>query len=168
MTMPSDSPAFTVPPLISAPPRYTNLSAGGRLLNLGIALACLALLVTAFYLTPSASGVGTHTGLKMQSCAWLARTGIPCPSCGMTTSFAWFSKGNIIASIYVQPFGFVLALLTTITFWVALYGFISGKPVAQLLHRLPAKYTWGAILVLAMAGWAWKIFLQVRGIDGWR
>jgi hypothetical protein len=168
MTNPSNAPPIQVPPLISAPPRYENLNSVGRLLNLIVAIACLGILITAFRLPPIPTGIGTHTGLHMQDCAWLYRIGIPCPSCGMTTSFAWFVRGNIVASFYVQPFGFVLALITTIVFWVAIYAAISGKPVTQLLHRLPAKYTWGAILVLAMSAWAWKIFIHLHGVDGWR
>src|SRR5688572_14176698 len=83
-----------------------------RALALVVAGACLAVLVTAALLTPHPSGVGTHTALHYQPCDFLARTGMPCPSCGMTTSFAWFARGNLLASFYVQPIGMVLALLT--------------------------------------------------------
>jgi len=145
-----------------------NLGVFARVLNLAIAIGCLATLLIAFRLTPKPGGVGTHTALKMQECAWLYRIGIPCPSCGMTTSFSWYARGNIAASVYVQPFGFVLALIVTIVFWVSLYAAISAKAVTALLDRLSAKYTWGTILILAMGAWAWKIFIHVRKIDGWQ
>ena len=159
--------SFVVPPLISAPPRFANLSVLGRLLNLLIAAACLAVLILAFRLSPSPSGVGTHTELHMEKCAWLERVGIPCPSCGMTTSFSWYVRGNVLASFYVQPAGCIAALITTIVFWITLYAAITGKPVAELLHRLPAKYTWTAVLVLTMAAWGWKIFIHLQAMDGW-
>jgi hypothetical protein len=85
----------------------------------------------------------------------------------MTTSFAWYVRGNVIASFYVQPAGFFAAIITTIVFWVTLYGAITAKPVTKLLDRLPAKYTWLLVLVIAMGAWAWKIFIHLRGIDGW-
>ena len=39
----------------------------------------------------------------------------------MTTSFAWFVRGNWLASFYVQPMGFVLALGTGALFWASLF-----------------------------------------------
>src|SRR5689334_15070226 len=80
-----------------------------------------ALLVVAARLNPSPKGVGSHRQLGLQECQFEARTGLPCPTCGMTTSFAHFVRGNIIASFWVQPMGTVLALMATMTFWTALY-----------------------------------------------
>ena len=74
---------------------------------------CLLVLVIASQLTPSPAGYGSHTGypLRLQSCVFMDRTGLPCPSCGMTTSFCWFVRGNVAASVYVQPMGAVLAAM---------------------------------------------------------
>lgn len=164
----ANDPPFVVPLLVSSPPRFASLSVVGRLLNLLIAAGCLTVLILALRVRPSESGMGTHVHLGMSSCAWLERTRLPCPSCGMTTSFAWFARGNLLASAYVQPAGFVGAVVTTIVFWVTLYAALTAKPVAELLHRLPAKYTWLAVLVLAMGAWGWKIFIHLQKIDGWR
>src|SRR5213595_2275277 len=98
-----------------------KVSIWGRLLAISIGLGCLAVLVTAAILEPNHSGVGTHEHLGLASCQFLDRTGLPCPSCGMTTSFAWFVRGNIAASLYVQPMGAVLALLAACSVWVGLY-----------------------------------------------
>lgn len=159
---------FQVPPLISTPMREENLSWLGRLVALAISAICLATLIFALILVPSPSGVGTHTPLGMGQCAWLSRFNLPCPSCGMTTSFSWFVRGNWMASFYVQPFGFALALAVGIVFWAALYIGLSGKPVGRLLCLVPAKYTWAAVLVLAVGAWGWKIFIHLQGIDGWK
>jgi hypothetical protein len=106
--------------------------------------------------------------MGLQRCEFLERTGIPCPTCGMTTSFAHFARGNIAASLYVQPMGTVLATLTAATLWVALYMALTGEPVMRLLRIVPARYYFLPLMIFAVAAWGWKIFIHLRGIDGWR
>jgi hypothetical protein len=159
--------APSVPIIYCRPPAEPDLPLVTRGLFLLLAAGCLSLLVTAAALQPSPEGVATHTNLGFARCTFLDRTGLPCPSCGMTTSFAWFVRGNVLASLYVQPMGFVLACLTAITFWVALYLAITGKPALRLLSRTPAQYYLLPLLGFAIVAWAWKIFIHVRGIDGW-
>ena len=50
---------------------------------------CLALapLVIAAALSPSNAGHGTHRQLGLPACGWQTNMGLPCPTCGMTTSF---------------------------------------------------------------------------------
>jgi hypothetical protein len=84
-------------------------------------------------LQPSPSGVGSHQGLGMQRCQLLDRSGVPCPSCGMTTSFSWFARGNVAASFYVQPMGMLMALSAACCVWGGLYVAIrpAGVPAAD-------------------------------------
>lgn len=132
-----------------------------------ISLACLAVLCLAVYLVPSPEGVGTHTALGLQQCAFLARTGIPCPSCGMTTSFSWFVRGNLIASVYIQPMGAMLAFLSAMTVWAAGYSAISGRAVHRVVLSMPRRYHFVPLLALSLIAWAWKIYIHLHGIDGW-
>jgi hypothetical protein len=139
----------------------------GRLLALAIALSCLAVLLTAARLPPSHAGFGSHQALGLHGCQFLERTGLPCPSCGMTTSFTWFVRGNLAASLYVQPMGALLAALCCCTVWVGLYVAITGRPVYRMLQRIPAKLVMMPALGFALAAWAWKIFIHLSGHDGW-
>src|SRR4051794_11804780 len=96
------------PILIYSPPQIRHrLSLGGRLIAATTAAACLIALTMASMAHPSHAGVGTHERFGLLPCYFLLTTHLPCPSCGMTTSFAWFVRGNWIASFYVQPMGFV-------------------------------------------------------------
>jgi hypothetical protein len=140
----------------------------GRLLAVAVSLGCLSLLVIAARLTPSPDGLGTHRELHLQECGFLERTGLPCPSCGMTTSFAWFVRGNIAASLYVQPMGTVLAILCGMTVWGAAYVAATGRPLYRLVAGIPARYHALPLLVLALIAWAWKMFIHLHGIDGWK
>ncbi len=85
----------------------------------------------------------------------------------MTTSYAWFARGNFLASFYVQPMGFLLALLTVVAFWMGLYVALTGRAVYRLLARGPSRYYVPGLLVWAIIAWGWKIFIHLHGIDGW-
>jgi hypothetical protein len=140
----------------------------GRCVAAIIGTACLGVLLVAAWLPPSPSGVGTHTALRLQSCPFLVTTGLPCPGCGMTTSFAWFARANVLASLYVQPMGFVLATLCAVGFWGSLYVCCSGKPIYRLAQRIPTRYYLYYLPGLAIAAWAWKIWIHVHHLDGWQ
>ena len=85
----------------------------------------------------------------------------------MTTSFSWFVRGNWLASLYVQPMGYALAVMTSIAAWAGFYIAITGKPAHRLLRLVPSRYYLFPLLCLAVAAWGWKMFLVLRGIDGW-
>jgi hypothetical protein len=132
-----------------------------------LALGCAVVLGIAAWIKPSADGLGSHTELGLPSCAWVERFHLPCPSCGFTTSFAHFARGNLVASFYVQPMGCVLAILTTATFWVSLYIALTGRPALRLLRLLPTGYLLMALMFFGLAAWAWKIYTYSHGISGW-
>lgn len=140
----------------------------GRLLAALIGAICLTVLLVAVRLHPSPTGVASHTAMGFDECQFLKRTGLPCPSCGMTTSFSWFVRGNALASLYVQPMGFVLALLTSATVWTAFYIAITGKPAHRLMRLIPSRYYLLPLLCFAAIAWGWKMFIHIQGIDGWR
>jgi hypothetical protein len=132
-----------------------------------VVLISAAVLSAASYLPPSASGIGTHQDLGLARCEFLARTHLPCPSCGMTTSFSFMAHGQPLASFYVQPMGAVLAILTAAAFWVSLYIALTGRPVLRLLRLVPAHYYLLPLMFFAIAAWGWKIFIHTHGMDGW-
>jgi hypothetical protein len=133
-----------------------------------VSLTCLAMLVTAAVVKPNPTGLGTHTALGMAPCGFQQWSGIPCPSCGMTTSWAWFARGNIAASLWVQPMGTLLAVLAVFGFWGGLYIAISGRPAHQLLWLVPGGYIARWFVTVAILAWIWKIFIQLHHLDGWR
>ena len=148
----------------------------GRLLALVLATAAIAVLVTAVLIKPSPEGVGTHrqihylspTGETPPACELLRISGIPCPTCGMTTSFAWFVRGNWLASFYVQPMGFLLALLTGAFFWACLFIALTGAPLHRLLTQIRGVVWITGLVGFAIAAWGWKIFIHLGHLDGWR
>ena len=151
----------------SAAAAAPNVPRTARWAALLLGLGCLAVLVVAALLEPSPAGTGSHTRLGLQRCQFLDRTGIPCLSCGYTTSFTWFVRGNVAASVYVQPMCALLAAVTACSVWVCLYVALTGRPVHRLLRLIPTRRWLLPLLLFVVAAWAWKIFIVVNGMDGW-
>ena len=63
-------------------------------------------------LVPDPRGYGTHTQLGLKPCAFATLTGRLCPTCGMTTAYAWFVRGRIDRSWRANPAGCLLAVLS--------------------------------------------------------
>jgi hypothetical protein len=156
------------PPIYS--PRAPRVRVGifGRTLALLTALLCLAPLVAAAWVTPDPSGLGTHTQLGLAACGFQRAFGIPCPTCGMTTSWAWFARGNWLASAWIQPMGMLLAFIAASIFWAGMYIAATGRAAHHLLRYVPSGYIIQPMLALALLAWGWKIFIHLDHLDGWK
>jgi len=120
-------------------------------------LACLALLFVAGWLTPSADGHGTHTQLGLPPCAWEVAFNKPCMTCGMTTAFAYAAHGNLPQSAIAQPFGFFLAILTSVVAWGALHVLLTGSALGVVAGRLLTKKVYWILGTLFFAAWVYKL-----------
>lgn len=69
-------------------------------------------LLTARMLKPAIQGFGTHQQLGFPPCLFFKATGIPCPNCGLTTSFAHSARLHFLQAFLAQPFGVVAFGLT--------------------------------------------------------
>ncbi len=144
-----------------------RLTPGARVVAAVAAIGCLAVLIVAAILKPSPTGITTHGGLGLPPCGWEASTGVPCMTCGMTTSFAWAVRGNLIASLWVQPFGTLLCLLCAMTFWAGLYAAATGNPIQRFLSVLRLRTYLIGVTAMCLVAWAWKVYIHNRGMDGW-
>lgn len=128
------------------------------------ALGALPLVTARFLLTPSADGMGTHRQLGLPPCTFLYLSGIPCPFCGMTTSWTHAAHGQILSSIATQPAGFAFFVIDFgIVFWclwAAAIGLPQWRP-EKFLSAIP-RWLWWSGLSLTCAAWIYKI-LVVRG-----
>ena len=75
-----------------------------RLVAAGLAVATGVVLAIAAVLTPDASGAGTHKQLGLPACSWISTVGMPCPTCGYTTSFTHAAHGDLGGAFVTQPF----------------------------------------------------------------
>lgn len=96
----------------------------------------LGLLLVAASLSPDPSGTGTHQKLGLPPCGFQAATGLPCATCGMTTSFAHAANGRLDRSLAAQPAGATLALLTAMIAVTSAVTLITGASLEPLARRL--------------------------------
>ena len=117
-------------------------------------VACTAALAMGRRLEPDPRGFGTHVALTRGPCLFRLVTGIPCATCGMTTSFAWATRLRIGKAFVAQPFGALLCVCAAVMVPVALFSAVTGH---GLRVCIPPDWALGAALVFLIAGWAYKI-----------
>lgn len=106
-----------------------------------------AVFITAALLTPNPHGHGTHTQLGLPPCGFLVMTGLPCPGCGLTTSFTFIMHGDLVSAAYANPFGLLLFFVSFSCAVTALLGLVRGWPVVPVLERLHAE-RWAILLAV--------------------
>lgn len=138
-----------------------------RLLGLAVMAACWSMIVTGRLLSPHAGGWGTHQELGLPSCSFLARTGWPCPTCGMTTSVSAAAHGRFALAFRAQPFGLLLFAMAAGLGAAGLWQVFSRK---NLLARGKLWLWLGAVCLIGLpAGWATKMLLGwMDGSLPWR
>lgn len=136
----------------------------GRLLLVAGSLLLLGGFGFANRLDPDPRGFGTHQRLGLPPCTFRVLFQIPCPSCGMTTSFAYFSRSEFAAAWRANPAGFLLAVLCAMLipwcWWSAWQGCTSG------VSRPAETAMW---LFLTLTGTAlvnWLVQLLANRVSG--
>lgn len=121
------------------------LAGGGAVLGLSV------------YLEPDPRGYGTAEQLGTGPCGMLVMTGLPCPTCGMTTAFAHTVRGQWLRAFRVQPAGFVLALGTLGVVGVSAWALVRGRwPRLGLWFITPHRlFLW--LLIVLLGSWLFKI-----------
>ena len=149
------SPNVTAPALAPRPaPTATRRIAGGL-----VAAAVLAVLGLAAWLRPSPSGIGTHLQLGLMQCGWVSAFGKPCPTCGMTTSFAHAAHGHLERAVAAQPMGAALALASAAAFWIGLHVAVTGSDLGRVCGNLLRPRVLWLIAGAAGAAWAYKLLV---------
>ncbi len=129
-----------------------------------LGLAGVAVLALALWLKPNPSGYGTHQQLGLGTCGMILTTGLPCPTCGMTTAFSHTVRGQWIAAFLAQPAGFALALATIAMVFVCIWSVKTGRLPAPLRNDRIVFRLFLTLLILLVAGWAFKLGVGV--LDG--
>lgn len=103
----------------------------------------------------TARTMSTHTQLGLPPCNFVELTGRPCPSCGMTTSFALLMRGDVAGSARANWVGTALAVT-----WAGLlvWAVASGLAGRLLCVRPGRAELWltglvGVFLALMLGRW---------------
>jgi hypothetical protein len=131
-----------------------------------LAVGLIAIFATAVWLDPYESDgqprrMETHRQLGLPPCTFYLLTGLPCPSCGMTTSFSFLAHGDVPNSMRANAVGTLLAAFLVIMLPWSLASAIRGRPLG--IHSLERALTIvvGAFMLLLLfrwvlvLGWTW-------------
>jgi len=141
-------------------PKMSPFALPGCLLSLWGRLACVSLasllgglLLLATSVHPDPRGFGTHEQLGLAPCAFRALLNLPCPTCGGTTSFAHFVRGQWRPSFQANSAAFAFALMSSLlTPWLILSA-ATGR-----LHGVQ-RVDWAFISLVAL--------LALLGLSHW-
>lgn len=101
--------------------------------------------------------VGFDFGTIFNPCGMKQRTGLPCPTCGMTTCVLAFSRGDLLRAFYVQPAGAFLCSLLIVSaffaFLVSVFG-VYFSALDRLWAEMRVRYAIVGLLIILAAGWA--------------
>lgn len=122
-----------------------------------LAVGVSAVLCLAAALEPNPSGMGTHTQLGLPPCGFLYWTGLPCPGCGLTTSFAHMARLELSAAFAVQPVGVLLFALCVLALPVCLGGCVRAWPVHATMSRLRTYPIALGVALLALLNWCARL-----------
>lgn len=104
-------------------------------------------------LTPDAHGFGTHVQLGLPRCGFLALTGMPCPSCGLTTAFAYMARFDVLHAVRANVVGVPLFLGTLTAIPYCMVGGVRGWPLEATLKRL--RLTAVAVIIGLTVALSW-------------
>jgi Protein of unknown function (DUF2752) len=138
-----------------------RLGKATRVLLALFALGLVLILVVARGLEPDPRGFGTHTQLGLWPCAFKEMTGRPCPTCGMTTSFAWFVRGKLERSWWANPAGSLL--VPTILVLIPWLSFASARASSRPFRTLELPLVSLAVAVVAMTIISWTVRMTFGG-----
>ena len=133
-----------------------------RVLAVGAGTVMIGLLVTAFNLTPSAKGFETHTQLGLEKCFLVAVAGLRCPSCGMTTSWAHLTEGNLIGAVSANAGGTLLGIVSMIVGPYLVVAALVGRWPLVRPHETVIALLALAILVVTMCDWAYRLMVHYQ------
>jgi hypothetical protein len=132
---------------------FAKTTRNGRVLAVWLFLAGLAIII---FLTLAGNGV-VDISKYMYPCGMKVRYGLPCPTCGFTTSALAFFSGDVLGAFYIQPAGALLCLALVITVFLAFITAVFGVYFPFLKTLAGRVKPWQiivAVVVILLAAWA--------------
>jgi hypothetical protein len=134
-----------------------------RLVLVLIAVGLIAVFTVAICLNPYKDGhvwlAETHRQLGLFPCTFKQVTGLPCPSCGMTSSFALLMHGDLWNSLRANAVGTLLAVVSLAFIPWALLCAIRGRRYLILSFENTLIRLVVVFLVLMLGRWALVLLL---------
>jgi hypothetical protein len=95
-------------------------------------------------------------GLWLLPCGFKQRYGLPCPTCGITTSVLAFAEGRIFESFYIQPAGGLSCLMLASAAILNLFTVVSGRYLCfnkRFFAEVKVRYVIIGVIIIIACGW---------------
>jgi hypothetical protein len=125
--------------------------------------AGVGVLAVARWLTPDPSGMGTHMQIGLPPCGFLYLTKLPCPTCGLTTSFAHMARLQFTSALHAHWLGPLLFVLTAVTIAISASACATRTPPAHIMKRLRVARLLVIIAAAALVVWMVRVAAIVLG-----
>ncbi|MCA9238189.1 MAG: DUF2752 domain-containing protein [Planctomycetales bacterium] len=129
------------------------LASRGRWAAAAMAAALSGLLIAAAWAVPDARGFGTHEQLGLAPCQFRSFTGHACPSCGMTTAWAYLVRGDVPRALKANMAGAVLGAAAMAAVPWLLFAAASGVWLWRAPCLEPILYVGTLWLALVALDW---------------
>ena len=107
--------------------------------------------------------LATHRQLGLPPCTFLEVTHVPCPACGMTTSFSLLIRGDVANSLRANWAGTLLAAFCLAVIPWGIYAVVRGR---SLFVRSLEKASIGVVvMVLGLAMVRWVVVVALTRFD---
>ncbi|MBX7257076.1 MAG: DUF2752 domain-containing protein [Candidatus Hydrogenedentes bacterium] len=131
-----------------------------RILMLLGLLGMAGILIVARFLEADPRGYGTHEQLGFPPCLTQRFLHIPCPLCGMTTSFALMAHGKPVEAFLAQPAG-ALAFVAVLSGILLLAFFLITGRTLDVDDVGGFALKWGRLLAIPLIlAWIYKIVAE--------
>jgi hypothetical protein len=107
--------------------------------------------------------MASHRSLGLPACRFQELTGLPCPSCGMTTSFALLVRGDVLNSLRANWVGTGLAVFCLLFIPWSIASTFRGRFLWVRNVEGVLAFLVGAFTVLMLGRWV--VVLLLRAID---
>lgn len=98
-----------------------------------------------------------NMGRWLGYCGFKQRTGLPCPTCGMTTATLAFAQGRIFEAFNIQPacglLCSIMVIAAILAFIIAVFG-IYFRFIERFFAEVKLRYMILALIIIIVAGWA--------------
>lgn len=122
-----------------------------------LAVGLLAMLGAAAFVRPDPRGLGTHQRFGLPPCTFRFLSGRPCPSCGMTTSWACLVRGKLTDALRANVGGTLLGMLAAASVPWLLVSAARGRWLGWCPNTAVVAWAASAILLVTLIDWGVRL-----------
>ncbi|QDU34772.1 hypothetical protein KS4_28470 [Poriferisphaera corsica] len=106
---------------------------------------------------------GLQQTMNIPPCGFKLSTGLPCLTCGMTTSFTHAVRGDLWIAFLIQPFGMMLSVVCAGLSWVFGWAVVSGMSLDSVGRFLWRPRVVVPVVVLLVLSWLYNVVATMSG-----